>query len=297
MKISHLVNFSMQFLTTAVETLSRRIALSGLMSRGAAEKAIKQGLVSVEGRIVTTGSEKVPDTSQVLVNGSIVPSPPPTPPLWGLIKPRGVFCEYMRERDKIFLPDLLDRWERRKVRNIGPRGLSELDSSSLSSKHFIVVNRIPAMCSGLVLLTTDGNFSRKLIEPESKILTTFRVRVGNLTDTQIADIRQWKAGIRAASIDYGPVFIDVEKRTPTQTWLKVRLVDGGKSGKSLSDLFFFRAGIRVNRINCFAFGPYTIGDVPEGQVLPLPIHESISHLLPKREIKPVLVKSFHSTHR
>ena len=258
------------------------------MSRGAAEKAIKQGQVYVENRLVKSGSDKVPDTSQVIVNGILIPPQPAVPPLWGLIKPRGVFSEYMREKGKIFLPDLLDKWEKRKTRNLGPRGFAELDSGILSEKHYIVINKIPRMSTGIVLLTTDGIFAKKLNEFESKILTTFRIRVGNMTDSQINEIRQWRSGVKVAGVDYGPVFIDVEKRTPTQTWLKVRFVFRD-SGMNISDLFFFKSGIRVNRINCYAFGPYTVGDVPEQQILPLGIHEAISHLVPKREIKPVLV--------
>jgi 16S rRNA U516 pseudouridylate synthase RsuA-like enzyme len=280
----------MQFLTTSLEPICRRIALSGMMSRREAEKAVKAGLVVVDGKVITGPSQKVPDSSQVLVNGTPIPAPSGLPSLWALIKPRKYICEFtQRSSAGLFLPDLLHRWDKRNRKDLGPRGVSELDSGTMSNRHLVVVNKIPTSATGLVLLSTDGHFARILKSPESKILTSFRIRTGNLTDSQIDELKSWKTGIKAADIDYGPVFVDVEKRTPTQTWLKVRLLFDGK--KNLDELFYFRAGIRVNRINCFAFGPYTAGDVPENQLLQLPIHPAIAHLVPKREVKQVLVHS------
>ena len=283
----------MQYITTGVESLSRRIALSGLMSRGEAERVIKQGLVAVDGKIVSS-MQQVPDSSMVTVDGQLVPPPPTTPPLFGLIKPRGVVSDFAKAaKDKFFVSDLVNKWGSSDKSAQGPRGLADFSlsaSSGISTNHMIVINKIPIMATGLLLLTTDGLLANALRNPNSKILTTYRLRLGNVTDSQIEGIRRWKNGIRVAGVDYGPVFVDIEKRTPTQTWLKVRLVDDGC--KNLSDLFWFRAGLHVNRINCFAFGPYVAGSVPERQLVPLAIDPAIAHLVPKREIKPVLIRTF-----
>jgi len=260
------------------------------MSRTDAEKAVKEGLVAVDG-ITVSSLCKVADTSSVSVNGVSVPSPPLNPVLFGLIKPRGVIAHHGCEKDKCFIPDLLEKWNKRGTRALGPRGQSELasplDETGISLNHYIVINKIPIISTGVVLLTTDGIFAKNLNALSSRILTTFRVRVGNVTDLQIEGIRKWSSGVGVAGIDFGPVFIDIEKRTPTQTWIKVRLVDA--PGRDLRDLFWYRAGIHVNRINCYAFGPYRASDIPDAQVLRLPIHDSIAHLVPKREIRPTLL--------
>jgi 16S rRNA U516 pseudouridylate synthase RsuA-like enzyme len=276
---------SQQFVTTGVESLARRIALAGLASRAEAERAIAQGQVIVDGRTQNI-SRKVPDTSSVVYNGVEVPPPPLVPHLFGLVKPRGYLSEFSRidgDERKNYISDLLLSWDIKGSREFGTKSLEKPESL----RHYIIINRIPSICHGLLLLTTDGLFAESLRQTDSKILTTYRVRVGNLVDSQIDDIRRWKGGIGVSGIDYGPVFIDVEKRTPTQTWLKVRLVDA--PGRNVADLFWYRAKVHVNRLNCFAFGPYKMSDVPERQVLQLPIHESIHHLVPRREIKPLLV--------
>lgn len=278
-----------QFVTTGIESLARRIALAGLMSRGEAERAISQGLVTVNGRVVTK-SQKVPDMSCVACHGVDVAPPPAAPPLFGIIKPRGYVAEFTRTEpgaNKRYIPDLLAKWNKKSTRDFGTKSLEV----STSSSHYVVINKIPTKSTGLVLLTTDGLLANALTRIESKILTTYRVRVGNITDSQVDDLRKWKAGIGVAGVDYGPVFIDVEKRKPSQTWMKVRLVDA--PGRNLSDLFWFRAGIHVNRINCYAFGPYRATEVPDRQIIRLPIHDAIQHLVPRRVIQPSLVSIRH----
>ena len=276
---------SKQFITTGVESLARRISLAGLLSRAEAERAIARGLVSVDGAVVDA-SRKVADTSTVFYDGVEVPPPPAMPPLFALIKPRGVVAEYSAKKShddqNHYLPDLLGRWGKRSATDLGPN--APVDAVL---NHYVVINKIPVMAAGLVLMTTDGLFANALNRIDSKVLTTFRIRTGSVTDSQIEEIRKWKGGIGVAGVDYGPVFIDVDKRTPTQTWLKVRLVDA--PARKLGDLFWYRGGMRVNRINSYAFGPYRASDIPERQVVRLPIDEAIRHLVPQREIKPMLI--------
>jgi 23S rRNA pseudouridine2605 synthase len=275
------------------------------MSRREAENAILAGLVSIDGRIVKGGC-KVADSSSVIVNGTHVIDPPPSEPrLWGMIKPRGVISEYHRtasnqkfqqESDRmdkrLFLSDLVNTWYKKDVRDFGTKSIELENINPLFSNlnHFIVINSIPTSATGIVLLTTDAFFASKLRKIDSKILTTFRIRTGNVSDTVIDEMRKWKKGVKVAGLDYGPVFVDVEKRTSTQTWMKVRLVSTNDRQRALKDLFWFMAGVHVNRINVYAFGPYIVTDLPERSVVPLSIDGAISHLVPKREIAPTLIR-------
>ena len=284
---------SLQYITTGIESLARRISLSGLMSRREAEKAILTGLVTVDGRTVTTGC-KVPDGSTVIVDGvHMIPPPPSVPRLWGMIKPRGIISDFHSEgAESRSLADLVRKWNTKQTKDYGSKSieLENINPTFSNLNHFIVVNRIPTMATGLVLLTTDAIFASSLTKLESKILTTYRIRTPAIMDSTLDQMRNWKKGISVAGTDFGPVFIDVEKRTSTQTWLRVRLVANNERNKGLKDLFWFRAGVRVNRINVSAFGPYRSSEVAERSVVPLGIDESISHLVPQREIKPTLVR-------
>ncbi len=283
----------LQYITTGIESLARRISLSGLMSRREAEKAILTGLVTVDGKSVTKGC-KVPDASTVIVNGvHLIPPPPLVPRLWGMIKPRGVISDFHAEGgESKSLADLVRKWNTKQKRDFGTKSieLENINPTFSNLNHFIVVNKIPTMATGLVLLTTDATFASSLTRVDSKILTTYRIRTPAILDSTLNEIRNWKNGISITGTDFGPVFVDVEKRTPTQTWLRVRLVSNSERSKGLKDLFWFRSGVRVNRINVAAFGPYRSSDVAERSVVPFPIDPSISHLVPQREIKPTLVR-------
>lgn len=286
---------SLQYITTGIESLSRRISLSGLLSRNEAEKAILTGLVTVDGRIVTKGC-KVPDSSIVVVDGiHTIPPPPSVPRLWGLIKPRGVVSDFRVRSDapeSTSLSDIVSKWNKIQKKEFGSKALEleNINPKISNLNHFIVINRIPTMATGLVLLTTDSTFATSLTRVDSKILTTFRIRTPSILDSTLQQIRTWKNGVSVAGTDFGPVFIDVEKRTSTQTWLRVRLVSTIERNKGLNDLFWFRGGVRVNRINVVAFGPYKASNVPERSVVPLPIDESILHLVPQRDMTPTLVR-------
>ena len=286
---------SVQYITTGIESLARRIALSGLMSRREAEKAILTGLVNVDGNIITKGC-KVPDSSVVVVDGlHVIPPPPETPRLWGLIKPRGVIADFhiaYEKQETRTLSDLIRKWTTKQKREYGSKAieLENINPSISNLNHFIVINKLPTTATGLVLLTTDSLFASSLTRLDSKILTTYRIRTPSIPDTTLQELRGWKKGVSVTGLDFGPLFVDVEKRTPTSTWLRVRLVATTERTKALKDLFWFRAGIRVNRINVVAFGPYKASDVAERSVVPLKIDESISHLVPRREIKPTLVR-------
>jgi 23S rRNA pseudouridine2605 synthase len=276
----------MQLITSGIESLSRRIALSGLMSRAQAESAILSGAsVTVNGRFVSAGC-KVPDSAIVVVNGIEIPPPPIEPYLWALNKPRGVISSFGKSTSTTtFLTDLLHGWNERDTSQMGTKSLEKHEQCN----HYLVVNRIPTMATGLVLLATDSIFAKTLIQTDSKILTTYRVRLPPVSDTSIEEMRKWKQAVSVGGVSYGPVFVDVEKRTPTQTWLKVRYVETFKPNSSVANLMWFKAGLRVNRVNIYAFGPYVATDIPERTVLRIPIHDSIRHLVPKREIKPSLV--------
>ena len=273
---------NLQFVTGSVESLARRISLSGLMSRREADRAILQGVVTVDGQIVRSGC-KVSDTSSVFVNGLAVAAPPAEPRLWGLIKPRGVIGEFTKtssDDTKKYLPDLLATWDKRDLKELGPPKEDPIPSQC------VVVNRVPTMGHGLVLLTTDGTFAESLTTRESKVLTTYRLRTASLVDSQLDVLRKWKTGITLPGIDCGPVFVDVEKRGVSQTWLRVRCAE-----TDLNSLFWYRAGIRVNRVNVQAFGPYSVADVlADRQLVRLPIHEVIRHLVPKRPVQPFLIR-------
>ncbi|EER06145.1 hypothetical protein Pmar_PMAR007910, partial [Perkinsus marinus ATCC 50983] len=81
------------------------------------------------------------------------------------------------------------------------------------------------MCSGLVILTNDGEFAHNMAHPRSKVLSVFLVRVkGRLPEDRFKSWRR-REGVKVGNVAYGQVFVGIDKRPSEDvTWLRVRLV-------------------------------------------------------------------------
>lgn len=133
--------------------LQKRIAESGLMSRRAAEEAIRSGRVLLNGRPAILG-ESCTDTDELLVDGRPVPGPE-TRCVYMLNKPRGFVCT------------LHDEKGRKSVRELLPE----------SAGRVYPVGRLDIMSEGLLLLTNDGELTFRLTHPSARVLKTYRTQV------------------------------------------------------------------------------------------------------------------------
>jgi 23S rRNA pseudouridine2605 synthase len=135
--------------------LQKRIAESGLMSRRAAEEAIRAGRVTVNGRQAVLG-ESCSDTDSVLVDGRPIPAAEDKQ-YYMLNKPRGYVCS------------LHDEKGRRSVRELLPKSAGRL----------YPVGRLDIMSEGLLLMTNDGELTLRLTHPSGQVLKTYRTTVGS----------------------------------------------------------------------------------------------------------------------
>ncbi|XP_026192803.1 uncharacterized protein LOC34620472 [Cyclospora cayetanensis] len=84
---------TLQLRRTRLEWLTRRLALSGGMSRREALAAIEKGAVQVEGRTATRDVE-VCDEADISFKGQRIPASAALPALFGMHKPPRVACTY-----------------------------------------------------------------------------------------------------------------------------------------------------------------------------------------------------------
>lgn len=149
------------------ERLQKRIAASGLMSRRAAEEAIREGRVAVNG--ITAGlGDRAEDTDLVTLDGTPLPDAEEKQYIL-LYKPRGYVCSMCDERG------------RRSVRELLPESFGRV----------YPVGRLDIMSEGLLLMTNDGDFARFMMHPSNAIRKTYRTTVrGEALEEGIAKLRQ-----------------------------------------------------------------------------------------------------------
>ena len=135
--------------------LQKYIAMCGIASRRAAEKLICDGLVSVNGKIVTEQGVKVTSRDKVSVEGQVI-LPEKKKYYIMMNKPPGTICAVSDDRGRTCVVDL--------IREEIPARL-------------FPVGRLDYDTSGLLLLTNDGEFMQKLTHPSFEIWKTYRAVV------------------------------------------------------------------------------------------------------------------------
>ncbi|MCT8999808.1 pseudouridine synthase [Chelativorans intermedius] len=220
------------------ERIARRLARAGLASRREAEAMVAAGRVKVNGRTLKTPAFNVRPSDRIEVDGAPIPQVERTR-LFLLHKPAGVVTT---SRD----PE-----GRRTVFDILPEGLPRL----------VTVGRLDINTEGLLLLTNDGGLARILELPSTGWLRRYRVRVHGAVDP--VALAQLEHGIAVDGVFYGAIEATLDRKQGSNAWLTLGLREGKNREvkKVLGAL-----GLEVTRLIRVSYGPFQLGDLPEGAV-------------------------------
>lgn len=135
------------------ERLQKIIAASGLMSRRAAEEAVKAGRVTVNGFIAGLG-DHAERGDLICLDGQPIPTEE-RKRTFMLNKPRGYVCTLQDEKGRPSVRELLPE----------------------DAGRIFPVGRLDMMSEGLLLLTNDGEFALRCTHPSHGILKTYHTSV------------------------------------------------------------------------------------------------------------------------
>jgi 23S rRNA pseudouridine2605 synthase len=123
----------------------------------------------------------------------------------------------------------------------------------------ISVGRLDINTEGLLLLTNDGGLARVLELPATAWLRRYRVRAnGSVEQARLDTLRN---GITIEGIHYGPIEATLERSQGANVWLMFAIREGkNREVRKVMETL----GLRVNRLIRVAFGPFMLGDLPEG---------------------------------
>lgn len=236
------------------ERIAKVMARAGLCSRREAERWIEEGRVEVNGQKLTTPACVVGEADTIVVDGKTLPTKEPTR-LWRYNKPAGLVTSHKdpQGRPTVFaaLPAHLPR--------------------------VISVGRLDFNSEGLLLLTNDGELARKLELPDTGWTRRYRIRVhGNADTKQLLSLGH---GVTVDGIKYGPVTANFDSRTGANAWMTVTLKEGkNREVRKVME----HIGLTVNRLIRTAYGPFQIGNLPQGEVeevRPKALREQVGMLL------------------
>jgi 23S rRNA pseudouridine2605 synthase len=224
---------------TESERLQKVLAHAGVASRRASEGLIVAGRVSVNGQVVTELGTKVnPDVDTIIVDGTVISKGNEKPVYIILNKPRNVLSAASDDRDRKTVVDLVNVKER-----VYPVGRLDFNSE------------------GLILLTNDGDLTKKLTHPGSHIEKEYQVLVKGKPTTDV--LLRWRKGdVELEGKRAAPATVRKMKDEGGNTWLQIILTEGRKRQIREVAKIFNHNVLRLERVR---IGPLKLGSLKTGR--------------------------------
>jgi 23S rRNA pseudouridine2605 synthase len=220
------------------ERIAKFLARAGVASRREAEKLIEQGIVTVNGAVLTTPAFKVTPDMDIRVDGARIGKPGP-PRLWRYHKPDGLVTTHKDPQGRKTVFEALE--------GRLPRVIS--------------VGRLDLTTEGLLLLTNSGDLSRRLELPSSGWARRYRVRAyGRVRQSQLDGL---KDGVKIDGVQYGPVRAQLDQQQGGNVWITLSINEG--KNREVRTLMR-HLDLQVNRLIRTAYGPFQLGKLRKNDI-------------------------------
>ena len=215
------------------ERLQKIIAHAGFASRREAETMIREGRVTLNGRVVTElGTKADPGSDHIKVDGKLITRAEPHRYIL-LYKPKEVMTTLDDPQGRRTVLDLI-------------RGIRE---------RIYPVGRLDYHSEGLVLLTNDGDLAYKVSHPTHGSIKTYNVKVRGIPEERLVD--KLRRGItiegkRTLPCDIERIRTTGRNEEEGNSWFEVKL----REGRTQQIRKMFQAvGHPVAKLRRVAIGP------------------------------------------
>ena len=235
--------------------LQKYMSDAGVISRRAAERAIENGEITVNGEPAVLGQKIDPQKDEVRYGGRRIYLPDNTEKKTYIVlnKPRG----YVTTMDD----DLGRKCVRQLVADVGCR--------------VYPVGRLDKVSEGMLILTNDGDFANYMMHPSHEVPKYYNVRIEGIpTDAQLAQLGS------PLEIDGTPirsVAVTVLEKDDTHATLQMELYEGrNRQIRKMCE----QVGLKIIRLKRIAIGEIPLGNLRLGKWRYLTPQE-LSHLMPE----------------
>ncbi len=218
--------------------LQKAIADAGVASRREAEDLIREGLVTVNGKVITNlGTQVDPEHCHIKVRGKLIQSQQKKVYL-ALNKPIGYVTTLKDPQNR---PTIMEF-----IRGIKAR--------------VFPVGRLDYNSEGLIILTNDGELANEIMHPRHHMPKTYLVKVkGKLAPSKLDKLQR---GIRLPDGLTAPAQIQKVRSLPANTFLEITIHEGRK--RQIRRMFE-KLGHSVLKLKRIRIGPVYLGDLPPGK--------------------------------
>lgn len=235
--------------------VARVISKRGFCSRSVAENLVREGRVSLRGKIVRDPETPTFESDEILVDGTPVEAAQKF--YFAMNKPRGIVTTASDEKGRKTVMDLF----REQYSKMFP---------GRPVPHISPVGRLDAASEGLLLFTNDTQWADALLDPRAPKahIKIYRVQVaGKPSD---AELEQMEKGFNVAPRVFGEKeeFMHAERALlhsegEKNCWLEITLSEGKNREirRMLAHL-----GYEVMRLMRIQFDKYTLGNLKPGEI-------------------------------
>ncbi|MBM7127506.1 pseudouridine synthase [Dyella flava] len=218
--------------------LARVLSKLGVCSRSQAEKAVREGRVSVDGRVVRDPEQSAdPERQRIRLDGEDVVAAKRV--YVALNKPRGIVVSAADERGRDTVYELL-----------ATSGLPWLGP----------VGRLDKASEGLLLLSNDSVWAAQLTDPRYHVDKTYHVQVDTIPDQTV--LERVTGGVTDKGEHLSAKRAYLLRTGEKNAWLEIVLDEG--RNRHIRRLLEAH-GIGVMRLIRVAIGDLVLGDLAKGQ--------------------------------
>ncbi|RMZ60255.1 rRNA pseudouridine synthase [Chryseobacterium nematophagum] len=215
--------------------LNKYIANSGICSRREADDLIVQGLVEVNGKVVTEMGYQVQKTDRVIFDGQSIT---PEKPVYVLLnKPKGYISTTKDEKARKTVMDLV---------------------ANASPYRVFPVGRLDRSTTGVILLTNDGHMTKKLTHPSFDVKKIYHVTLDR--KLSVEDMKTIAEGIR---LEEGVAKVDqisfIEGKPKTEIGVEIHI-----GWNRVIRRIFQRLGYEVEALDRVMFAGLTKKNIKRG---------------------------------
>lgn len=222
--------------------ISKYISMSGYMARRPAEKLITEGLVCVNGKVVTELFTQIQLEDKVEVEGKLLKLES-TPRVWVYYKPAGYITSH---GDPLQRPTIFD---------VLPQEFSNK----------ITIGRLDMYSEGLLLLTNSGDLSNYLLSAKNGIKRKYQIRAFGVIDG--LKVLEAQKGLKIEGEKYNPCIIEVIKQTKHNSWLEITLFEG--KNREVRNIMRF-LDLQVSKLIRVEFGAFKLNNLNVNEIKEIP---------------------------
>ena len=245
--------------------VARVISKRGFCSRSQAENLVREGRVSLRGKIVRDPDAPARENDEICVDGKIVKA--------------SEFVYFMMNKPRGYVTTASDEKGRATVMNLFREQYAKMFPGK-PVPHISPVGRLDAASEGLLLFTNDTQWADALLNPqESRGLTHTKIyRVQVAGKPTAAELSQMEKGFFVPPRVFGEpeefmhaVRAVLYRESDKTSWLEITL-DEGKNREIRRMLA--KLGYEVLRLVRIKFCNYELGDLKQGEIKQIAVYPS-----------------------